>query len=128
MKRIYLLMMLLLPLLQGTVIFAGNDGGDKIILTPSTGNTDDPTGLSESSTLFLAECNSGTLTITTENYAGNATVLLMGSPGHTLLHESDEYISPSSSVNINTSPLPTGTYTIIVFVGNEIYSGEIELE
>lgn len=120
--------MLLLPFLQGTVMFAGNDGGEKIILTPSTGNTDDPTGLSDSSTLFIAEYDSGILTIETENFVGDVDIILIRMPVHSLTFNSTEYISSSSPVNIDFSSLPTGTYTIYVFTEDKIYSGEIELE
>ena len=123
MRKKTLLVLLLLS------VFTQLDAQTRIRLGHNSGTTSDPTGVWEQNEIaFYAEYDDECLTLTVENYAGNATVLLMGSPGHTLLHESDEYISPSSSVNINTSPLPTGTYTIIVFVGNEIYSGEIELE
>lgn len=105
------------------------DDDNRIRLIKNGGTTNNPTGITiQLSCAFYVEQSDSCLQLTAENYNGSIGILLIRNIGHTVVYDQYEYINSSEPVIIDTSSFQAGSYSIYVFVADEIFSGEICLE
>ena len=113
----------------GVSMNAWADDDNKIRLIKNGGATNNPKGITiQPSCVFYVEQGDSCLQLTAENYNGFIGILLMKNLEHMVVYDEYEYINSSEPVIIDTSSFQTGTYTVYVFVEDEIFSNEIYLE
>lgn len=106
---------------QLNAVIPSNDGDDPetIELTQQNGGEENPNSLNP--VFVSAYKTSTTVVVEISGYSGNVVAAIWGTGGNILSDNNPIY--GSGQILMNISSLPTGTYTLYIFLNNKIYSG-----